>query len=184
LQLLEWTLPSGALRVWRTRIARPSHPQHGRSWRGRGLTGVRRAPSCAACPVGDAAMCYRSGRRHEAPQRCGEQRSAQTRLDGACGLACRSGAACSANSTNGEGCQAQRGGDGRRADPWRASVARSAIKRAGVSDGRRRGETPSAARCAARQRDPASPGTHERLQYRCAKNRRARNVSLPKLMKA
>ena len=66
----------------------------------------------------------------------------QTEVDGACGFVGRSGAACSAHY---EGCQAQRGGDGRQADPWRASVARSAIQRGGVSDGSRRGETPSAA---------------------------------------
>jgi hypothetical protein len=34
-------------------------------------------------------------------------------------------------------------------------------KRGGVSDGSRRDETPSVARCAARQRDPASPVTHD-----------------------
>ena len=180
MQLLEWTLPIGALRVWRTRIARPSYPQHGRSWRGRGLTGVRRAPSCAACPVGDAARCARSGvvmKRCNAAVNCGRHK---IRFDSACRLAGRSGAACSAHC---EGCQAQRGGDGRRADPWRASVARSAIRRGGVSDGCRKGETPSAARCAARQRGPVSPGTYERLQCRCTRIRRTRNVSLLKLMK-
>ena len=66
----------------------------------------------------------------------------QTRFDGACGFVGRSGAACSVHC---EGCQAQRGGDGRRADPRRASVARSDIRRGGVSDGSRMGETPSAA---------------------------------------
>ncbi|AJP47697.1 hypothetical protein PG1C_02895 [Rugosibacter aromaticivorans] len=36
-------------------------PNTGEAGAGQGLTGVRRAPSCAACPVGDAAMRYRSG---------------------------------------------------------------------------------------------------------------------------
>ena len=67
----------------------------------------------------------------------------------------RSGEACSAAF---EGRQAPRGGDGLAVDPleW-ASEARSAARREGVSDGSRRGETPSAARCAARRRVPASP---------------------------
>lgn len=60
----------------------------------------------------------------------------QTRLEGACGLAGRSGAACSVHCA---GCQAQRGGDGRQADPRRASVARRRQR------WKPKGETPSAA---------------------------------------
>lgn len=62
----------------------------------------------------------------------------------------RSGTACSADL---EGRQAQRGGDGLTAGPLEG-------KRSAQASGMEahRGETPSVARCAARQRDPASPG--------------------------
>lgn len=62
----------------------------------------------------------------------------------------RSGTVCSADL---EGRQASRGGDGLAAGPLKC-------KRSAQASGMeaQRGETPSVARCAARQRDPASPG--------------------------
>ena len=54
------------------------------------------------------------------------------------------------------------------ADPLeRASEARSAARREGVSDGSRRGETPSAARCAARQRGPGIAGGRTEAPHDC-----------------
>src|SRR5690606_26578117 len=78
----------------------------GEAGAGRGLTAVRRAPRCAACPIGMAAM----------------------------------GAT--------DPSSADEGASGKR------SAQASAIEA-------RRGETPSVARCAARQRGPAKPETHE-----------------------
>ena len=55
-------------------------PNTGEAGAGRGLTGVRRAPSCAACPVGDAAHALQKWRRHGALERSGEQRSASDQV--------------------------------------------------------------------------------------------------------
>ena len=92
----------------------------------------------------------------------------QTRFDSACRLACRSGAACSANW---EGRQAWRGGDGRRADPLEGK--QSAQASAMEAERARRHRRLDA------QHDSATRhcrGTHECLQCWCTSPRTRRTV--------
>ena len=70
---------------------------------------------------------------------------------------CRSGAA---GSVVLKGRQAQRGGDGPQVDPLEASAARSTLGAKASAMKGPRDETPTAARCTARQRGPAEPETH------------------------
>ncbi len=118
-----------------------------RSVRAGGVTGVRRAPSCAACPVGmwpgQTGMRLMNSHGCASPQGKSGIRGQP--------VAGRSGITCSADL---QGRQTPRGGDGLKAGP----LERKHSAQASGMDAHW-GETPSVARCAAaRQRDPASPG--------------------------
>ena len=106
-----------------------------RSGAGRGLTAVWRASSCAACPIGYAAMNGRvlvmnAGELPSTARPCAIDRWYAERG--------RSGKACSADCRGAK--LARRGLAEARLKPvpWRPSGARSAARRGGVSDGRRR----------------------------------------------
>lgn len=129
----------------RTRKARPSHPRLGRC--GLGVDGRAACAKLRGLSGRDCGQVQQGGVSHHEHRRPRVDPDSQRTMVEITG---RSGIACSADS---QGRQATRGGDGFKAGPLegKRSAQASAMEAP-------RGETPSVARCAARQRGPAWPG--------------------------